>query len=92
MLHACNTSLLLLLASLVAAGPARAFCAPPEPPFLPEAPQDMRAYADLIRGDFELYIDAAQAYFRCLEAERARVFAEAQDVSADYRRFLRALD
>jgi hypothetical protein len=83
---------LLLLASLAAAGPAGALCSPPEPPFLPAAPQDIRAYADLIRGDFEVYIEAAQAYLRCLEAERARVFAEAQDVSADYRRFLRALD
>ena len=52
----------------------------------------MRAYADLIRGDFEVYIEAAQAYFRCLEAERARVFTEAQAMTADYRRFLRALD
>lgn len=90
--HVRNTSLLLLLVSLVAARPAIAFCAPPEQPFLPEAPQDMRAYADLLRSDFETYIAEAQAYFRCLEAERARVFAEAQAVTAEYRRFLRALD
>ena len=90
--HVRNTSLLLLLASLAAASSAKAVCAPPAPPFLPEASQDMRAYTDLLRSDFETYIAEAQAYFRCLEAERARVFAEAQAVTAEYRRFLRALD
>lgn len=52
----------------------------------------MRLYADLLRSDFEAYIAEAQVYFRCLEAERTRVFAEAQEVTADYRRFLHALD
>ena len=46
-----------------------------------------RAYADLIREDFEGYISAVQEYFRCLDAERARAFSEAQEVSQDYGRF-----
>ena len=32
-------------------------CYAPERPFVPTDPQDIRAYADLIRSDFELYIE-----------------------------------
>lgn len=39
-------------------------CTPPERPFLPASREDMRAYADLIRGDFEAYIADEQDYFR----------------------------
>jgi hypothetical protein len=87
-----NNSILLLLACLAVAGPASALCAPPEPPLLPETQDDMCLYADLLRSDFEAYIAEAQVYFRCLSAERTRVFAEAQEVTAEYRRFLNALD
>jgi hypothetical protein len=52
----------------------------------------MRAYADLLRADFEGYITGVQEYFRCLEAERARAFVEAQEVSAEYGRFLEAVE
>lgn len=31
-------------------------CVPPERPYLPSTPEDMRAYADLLRTDFEGYI------------------------------------
>jgi hypothetical protein len=50
----------------------------------------MRAYADLIRADFEVYVTDVQDYFRCLDAERARAFTEAREVSEDYGRFLGA--
>lgn len=66
-------------------------CYAPERPFLPTDPQDIRAYGDLIRSDFELYIDDIQAYFRCLEQERARAFEEAREVSEDYGRFLQVV-
>lgn len=49
-----NIPLVLLITVLVAGGPAHA-CTPPERPFLPASREDMRAYADLIRGDFEAY-------------------------------------
>ena len=47
-----------------------------------------REFADLIRQDFELYIRDIQSYFLCLEAERARAFEEAREVSEEYECFL----
>jgi hypothetical protein len=52
----------------------------------------MRTYADLIRGDFEAYISDVQDYFRCVDEERARAFAEASEVSEDYGRFLNVVE
>ena len=72
----------LLLGSMPVA--AAADCVPPERPFLPQSQEDMRAYADLLRSDFEGYISDIQEYFRCLDAERQRAFHEAQKVSRDY--------
>lgn len=86
-----NIALVLLITVLVAGGPAHA-CTPPERPFLPASRDDMRAYADLIRGDFEAYIADVQDYFRCLDEERARAFVEAREVSEDYGRFVDVLD
>ena len=86
-----NIPLVLLIALLAAAGPAHA-CTPPERPFLPTSREDMRAYADLIRGDFEAYITEVQDYFRCLDDERARAFVEAREVSEEYGRFVDALE
>lgn len=86
-----NITLALLITVLVAACPVHA-CTPPERPFLPASREDMRAYADLIRGDFEAYIAAVQDYFRCIDDERARAFVEARQVSEDYGRFVDVLD
>ncbi|MDP3195360.1 hypothetical protein [Tabrizicola sp.] len=88
---ACNIPLALLITVLVVSGPAHA-CTPPERPFLPTSREDMRAYADLIRGDFEAYIADVQDYFRCLDEERARAFVEAGEVSEEYGRFIEALE
>ncbi len=63
-------------------------CYAPERPFVPTDANDIRAYADLIRSDFDLYIQDIQAYFRCLDGERVRAFEEAREVSEDYGRFL----
>ncbi|SIS88839.1 hypothetical protein SAMN05878426_10948 [Phaeovulum vinaykumarii] len=52
----------------------------------------MRAYADLLRADFESYIADIQEYFRCLDAERARALQEAREVSEDYGRLVELLD
>ena len=46
---------MLLVLGVGATGPAAA-CISPERPFLPQSQEDMRTYADLIRGDFEAYI------------------------------------
>ena len=80
----------LLLGSMsVAAG---ADCVPPERPFLPQSQDDMRAYADLLRSDFEGYIADIQEYFRCLDAERQRAFQEAREVSEDYGKLVELLE
>ena len=63
-------------------------CFAPARPFLPSDSQAARDYADIIRGDFENYIQDIQSYFRCLDGERARAFEEAREVSEDYGRFL----
>jgi hypothetical protein len=86
-----NITLALLITVLVTGGQAHA-CTPPERPFLPASREDMRAYADLIRADFEAYIADVQDYFRCLDDERTRAFIEAREVSEDYGRFVDVLD
>jgi hypothetical protein len=67
-------------------------CLTPIRPYVPDDAQAARDYADLIRRDFELYIRDVQSYFRCLEAERARAFEEAREVSEEYGRFLQFVD
>ncbi len=56
-------------------------CFAPARPFLPSDSQAARDYVDIIRGDFEDYIQDIQSYFRCLDGERARAFEEAREVS-----------
>ena len=71
------------------AGPTAAeTCLAPPRPFVPSETEAAREYADLIRQDFELYIREIQGYFLCLDAERARAFEEAREVSEEYGRFL----
>ena len=91
MTYACNMPLVLMIAMFAAVCPAHA-CSPPERPFLPASKEDMRLYADLIRGDFETYISEVQVYFRCLDEERSRAFLEAREVSEEYGRFQDALE
>ena len=74
------------------AAPANAeTCLPPTVPFVPNDPAAQREFADLIRRDFETYITDVQEYFRCLDAERARAFDEAREVSNEYGRFLQEM-
>ena len=67
-------------------------CLAPNRPYVPGDAEATRDYADFIRRDFELYIRDIQSYFRCLEAERARAFEEAREVSEEYGRFLKTID
>jgi len=78
---------MVILACLPGAGVAGSCLAPPRP-FVPNDSEAARYYADLIRGDFETYIQDIQSYFRCLDSERARAFEEAREVSEEYGRFL----
>jgi hypothetical protein len=67
-------------------------CFAPSQPFVPNDPQAAQEFADLIRNDFENYIQDIQSYFRCLDSERARAFQEAREVSEEYGRFLGSLE
>lgn len=82
---------MLLILGVGAAGPAAA-CIYPERPFLPQSQEDMRTYADLIRGDFEAYIADVQEYFRCIDEERAQAFVEAREVTEEYGRFIEVVE
>lgn len=82
----------IVLAVVSASGAAAETCLAPPRPFVPNDPGAAREYADLIRQDFELYIRDIQSYFLCLEAERARAFEEAREVSEEYGRFLAITD
>ncbi len=77
----------LLTFSVTASG-AQACLAPPRP-FVPADPSVESGYAEIIRAEFEDYFTNVQKYFRCLDAERARLFDEARDVSGEYENFLR---
>lgn len=87
--HVSRTIVLLLLSTVSAFGES---CFAPVRPYVPEDIQAAQDYADLIRRDFELYIRDIQSYFLCLDAERARAFEEAREVSEEYGRFLQATD
>ncbi|MGZ2259972.1 hypothetical protein [Roseobacter sp. A03A-229] len=63
-------------------------CLAPPRPFVPSDAAQVREFADIIQKDFEIYISEIQRYFLCLDEERARAFAEAQEVSREYGRFL----
>lgn len=63
-------------------------CQPPVAPFLPTDPADIRAYAELLRRNFETYFAEAQIFFRCMEQVRRAVFDEAQHVTDDYARMI----
>jgi len=81
-----------LAAIFVLSGQMANACIAPNRPFLPENPEDVREYAELLRADFEGYIADIQEYFRCLDAERQRAFLEAQEVSRDYGRLVELLE
>lgn len=81
-----------LVAIFLLNGQIASACIAPDRPFLPENPDDVRGYADLLRADFEGYIADIQEYFRCLDAERQRAFLEAQEVSRDYGRLVEILE
>ena len=66
-------------------------CMAPAAPFMPADPADIRAYAVLLRQDFEVYFTDAQAYFRCLEQERRAVFDEVQQVTQAYAQMIELL-
>ena len=67
-------------------------CFPPAPPWMPTDPDDVRAYADLLRHDAETYFTDIARYFRCLDQQRREVFDQAREVSGDYARVLEFLD
>ncbi len=77
-------------ASLQAQGHAEP-CLPLIPPDLPSDAGLMREFEDLLRAEFEHYLSEVTLYFRCIDAERARAWREAAEVTAQYGAFLEAL-
>lgn len=73
-------------------GFSTSFCVPPEPPYLPETDSDLRAYADLIRADFEDYFRAVSDFTTCLTEARSEAIMEAEEVGVQYRRFIQRAD
>ncbi|MEP1308033.1 MAG: hypothetical protein ABJK80_01185, partial [Marinomonas sp.] len=63
-------------------------CLPPAPPWMPTDPDDVRAYAYLLRRDAKTYFTDVERYFRCLDRQRREVFEQARVVSGDYARVL----
>ena len=85
--------MLVIVSLMFLAGSALAdTCFAPSQPFVPNDPQAAQEFADLIRNDFENYIQDIQSYFRCLDSERARAFQEAREVSEEYGRFIGSLE
>lgn len=82
----------ILLIALLLPTVTNAICLAPARPYVHSDPAAAVAYADLIKADFETYFREAQAYFRCVDEERARVFAEAGAVSESYAEFLREVN
>ena len=82
----CVSALLAGLGAVVPCVAQPIGCIPPIRPFLPSDPRDVRTYADLLRQDYDAYIADFDAYLRCLDAERARVFEEGQEVTQEYER------
>jgi len=66
-------------------------CLPLIPPDLPSDAGLMREFEDLLREEFEHYLSEVTLYFRCIDAERARAWREAAEVTAQYGAFLEAL-
>lgn len=82
----------VLLMDLLLPTVTNAICLAPTRPYVPRDPVAAVAYADLIKADFEAYFREAQEYFRCVEEERARTFAQAGAVSESYAKFLQVVD
>jgi hypothetical protein len=82
----------ILLTTMLLPTVANAICLAPTRPYVPSDPVAAAAYPDLIKADFETYFREAQAYFRCVDEERARTFLEAAAVSESYAKFLREVN
>lgn len=78
----------LYLLVIPSGGLATSFCVPPEAPSIPNTDADLRAYADLIRADYEKYFRAVSDFSTCLTEARAEVMVEAEQVGVEYRGFL----
>jgi hypothetical protein len=65
-------------------------CLSPPRPFAPTDLALAREFRDLIVEDYENYLSDITPYFRCLDEERARAFAESAEVAQEYGRFIQS--
>lgn len=90
--HRYRCVLAFVYVLLIAASASAETCLAPSRPFVPDDPQAAQEYAEIIRRDFEAYIQDIQSYFCCLDDERARAFQEAREVSEEYGSFLGSVE
>lgn len=81
--------ILSMLFAFLAPTLAVAFCDPPFPPDL-TSEAIAREFREEFRSEFEAYFSDVQAYIGCVDEERARVMAEADETVRRYERFLEA--
>lgn len=82
------TGYLIIFYTLIASSASAETCLAPPRPFAPNDPALAREFRDLIKEDFENYLSDITLYFRCLDDERARAFAESAEVAQEYGRFI----
>ena len=55
-------------------------CLPPEPPYAYEPPSDDPELREIVRDQYQTYIEASERYLNCLQSEIGRAQAESRDV------------
>ena len=63
-------------------------CIPPTRPYSPNNAEIAREYADILRQDFETYLQNVQRFFLCLDQARVEMVGITNEVIEDYQRFL----
>jgi hypothetical protein len=81
---------LIIFFALTALQASAETCLAPLRPFSPADPALAKEFRDLIVEDFENYLSDITSYFRCLDEERARAFAESAEVAQEYGRFIQS--
>ncbi|OWJ77430.1 hypothetical protein [Haematobacter genomosp. 1] len=55
-------------------------CLPPEPPYAYEPPTDDPELREIVRDQYQTYIEESEGYMNCLQSEIGRAQAETRDV------------
>lgn len=69
-----------LALALSASGAVAQGCLPPEQPYAYEPPTDDPELRDLVRDQYQAYIEDSESYLNCLQSEIGRAQAEIREV------------